>query len=549
MNKKLEISLFGACVVRVTEGGREIKGAKQKALFALLATAPLGRRTRTFLQDTLWGVSCYDGGRQNLRRALADLRKIFGNDFEQFFHCTNADIELDLSHVTFLGSAREGQFMEGIGVREEGFVNWVREIRANPAQLEGLFRTSPESLTKRPMPCITVLPFRNVMQNPQLNILGDWLAEETCRSLSRSKLLTVISHLSSRVIATRTADLQQVRETLQVDYFLNGSLREVGGQISIDLDFIDARNGCILWTRNVKDHAESFLADASARMVSVVQSIGRTIADEAISYIHNRTLGQIEDHQLVIGAVSLMHQPTFRAFAKSKELLEEATRRAPQIAETHAWLGKWYVLSVFNGWTTDRAGDVSHALAATGRALDINPECSFGLVVDGFANNNLLQRLDVAQRRYSSALDINPNESLSWLLRSALLAFQDNGKEAVASAVRARELSPVDPFNSYYDSLSSTAYLADEQYEKALELSERSLAINDRHLSTLRAKITALHHLDRGEEAKQTALELMRRSPNFKLSDYEKAHPSMNYSIGQRALAALKAAGIPYGGN
>jgi len=45
--KLLKISLFGACIVGSCEpGGFEITGQKHRALFALLATAPFGRRTR-----------------------------------------------------------------------------------------------------------------------------------------------------------------------------------------------------------------------------------------------------------------------------------------------------------------------------------------------------------------------------------------------------------------------------------------------------------------------------------------------------------------------
>jgi DNA-binding SARP family transcriptional activator len=70
-DKLLEINLFGASTIRSCEAGRfEVAGAKHKALFALLATAPFGRRTRSFLQEILWGVACYDTGRQSLRRAL-----------------------------------------------------------------------------------------------------------------------------------------------------------------------------------------------------------------------------------------------------------------------------------------------------------------------------------------------------------------------------------------------------------------------------------------------------------------------------------------------
>ncbi|SDX44387.1 hypothetical protein [Litoreibacter albidus] len=546
MGNKLNISLFGSCVVRVDgDGGVEITGAKHRALFALLATAPLGRRTRSYLQRTLWGSSCYDGGRQNLRRALSDLRNILGENFDRFVKCTNSDVELDLSLVNFLGSPGVGAFMEGIGIRDRGFEEWVAAMRADESQIAALYRTTPRTQLGRPLPRITALPFQRVMGGDNLRVLGDWLAEEVCRSLSRSNLLSVISHLSSRALAARTTDIMDVRRELDVDYFVTGSIRDMGGRVVVDMDFVDARDGSILWTRQIAGPQASFLDGISTSLDGAVRAIGRSIADEAISYVNDRPLPELEDHHLVIGGVSLMHRPTFRDFAKSRTLLEEAVSRAPMVAETHAWLAKWYVLSVFNGWTTDQPGDTQRALDSSSRALDINPDSSFSLVIDGFAHNNLKQRLDVASQRYDTAIDINPNESLSWLLRGALLAFQDEGGEAIAAAEQACSLSPIDPFGYFYDSLSSTAHLAAEEYGRALELAERSLAFNDRHLSTLRAKIIALHFLDRGDEARAAASDLMRRQPSFRLNEYAKAHPSSGRALGQRALVALKAAGVP----
>ena len=82
----------------------------QATMFALLATAPLGRRTRSYLQQTLWGSSCYDGGRQNLRRALSDLRSILGDDFDRFVKCTNSDVELDVSLGNCWGAPGSGAY-------------------------------------------------------------------------------------------------------------------------------------------------------------------------------------------------------------------------------------------------------------------------------------------------------------------------------------------------------------------------------------------------------------------------------------------------------
>ncbi|WP_204326492.1 hypothetical protein, partial [Stenotrophomonas maltophilia] len=71
------------------------------------------------------------------------------------------------------------------------------------------------------------------------------------------------------------------------------------------------------------------------------------------------------------------------------------------------------------------------------------------LTIDGFANNNLLRRLDVANQRYGAALEANPNEALSWLLKGALHTFRDEGGLAVQAVQKARRLSPIDPFGHY----------------------------------------------------------------------------------------------------
>lgn len=547
MGKKcLEINLFGACVVRAAEAdGFEITGSKHRALFVLLATAPFGRRTRSFLQETLWGAACYDTGRQSLRRALSDIRHVMGDRFGEVLACTNADISLDLTRVTFLGRRGDGDLLEGLDVREPGFVRWLGALRAAPDQLDALYSAAHQPPRSPVLPSIAVLPFNLVSGATHHIVLGDWLAEEISRSLARSRLMAVISHLSSRQLGGARIDLQSIRGQLGVDYCVTGSLRVTGGEIVLDADFVDTSGGRILWTRQFAGALEGYLDRFGRGVGQIVETIGRTIADEALAHVASRALSDLEDHRLLIGSVSLMHRPTLREFARSRELIEEVLRRSPRAAEAHAWHAKWYSLSVFNGWSADAAKDIRIAADATARALDIDPDSAFCLTIDGFVHNNLLRRLDVASQRYDQALSLNPNESLSWLLLGALQAFEGQAKSAIESAEKARRLSPIDPFQYYYESLSATAYLAGERYEDALTLAESSWARHDRHVSTLRAKITALHYLGRTAEARAAGAELLRRQPQFTVDAYRGAHPAGQHELGRRVAAALSAAGIP----
>lgn len=543
MGEALEISLFGTCAVRLTGAtGVEIRGAKHRALIVLLATAPLGRRSRSFLQNTLWGDAGYDSGHQNLRRALSDLRKLLGADFDRLFLTTNSEVEIALEHVRLNGDMRRGPFLDDLNVRTPGFDAWRQAQSVNPSRLSALCQDTPGQT--RPRPRITALPMTVLGGDPMLRTLGDWVAEEICRSLSRSSLYTVISHLSARAMALRMIDIADVRDTLDVDYLITGTIRHAKGDLVMDFDFVDARSGAILWNRHLASPEQSFVDDLPERLVNVVVSAGRSIADAAVAHASDRHIGEISDHQLLLAGVSLMHRSPMRDFLRAHDLLTEAAARMPLAADAHAWLGKWHVLNVFKNYTTDVPRDTQLALDSTRRALDLDPGSSFGLTINGFVHVNLLRDLSRGEARYNAALEINPNESLSWLLRGTLMAFQDDGGAAIRATDMARRLSPIDPFGYYYDSLSASAHLAARDYARALELADRSLMANERHMSTLRTRIAALHYTGDAEGSRKAAADLMRRFPAFRLEQYQRDHPAADSATGRSVLDALRAAGV-----
>jgi tetratricopeptide (TPR) repeat protein len=334
---------------------------------------------------------------------------------------------------------------------------------------------------------------------------------------------------------------------LSVDFCVVGSLRRTGGKIVLDADCIDARSGRILWTRQFAEEAERFLAQSGAGISQIVEAIGSAIAEDTLSHVRGLVPADIEDHRLIVAGVSLMHRSTLRDFARARELIDEAIRRDPDAAEAHAWLGKWYVLSVFNGWSTDASHETQMALDCTARALDISPDSSFCLTIDGFAQSNLARRLDIADLRYDAAVARNPNESLAWLLKGAVHTFRSDGPEAVDAAKRAKALSPIDPFSYFYDALTAGSYLCNGDYEQALHLADKSIRVNDRHLSTLRIKLFALHFLGRRKEAAIVGSQLMLRQPEFCISTYMRHHPSADFRMGKMMAQAMDAAGIPFG--
>ncbi|WP_222611808.1 hypothetical protein [Shimia ponticola] len=542
------MSLFGACVVRgVGPSGFEITGAKHKALFALLATAPLGRCTRAFLQEMLWGQASFDGGRQSLRRALSDIKKVMGPVFDSVISANNTEIRLNLAAISFLGSPAQGEFLAGIQIHEAGFKAWIAEIRRDPSRVLPLLGVSQSAHGLSLLPMVSVLPFRLVLGDAQHAMLGDWLAEQICRSLSRSNLVGVISHLSARAVTQDNADLGVMQARLDIDYCLSGSIRVLGTRLYLDADLIDARQGRILWTRNFEGDMRDFLTGDSAAEHELVAAVGRSVANEALQHASNRALSDIEDHHLIVAGVGLMHQLRLKSFAHAREMLLEAIRRSPRSAEAHAWLGDWYVKSVFNGWSTDIAADTQRALDATAKALDIDPENALSLMMDGVVHTTLTKHMDTAEDRFDTALKYNPNEAMSHLQKGILHTFRDETDLALQLVGRARALSPADPYHYFYDSLSASAHLAAGNFQTAVDLCEASMRANPRHHSTLRAYVAALHNLGRSEDAQAAAQSLQRDQPHLTIRSYQTDHPASDRRLGTMVAEALRATGIPEG--
>ena len=541
MQLVVQLKLYGPTSAVIAGAGHtQIKGRKHKALLFLLAKSADGKMRRADLQAMLWGQAAYDCGNQNVRRALSDLRGQCGEVFNQILDVSNDEIAINLELIQFVGGPSDGAFLEDLEIPHPRFREWVGRIRDIATKGEhGKSAALPLA-----QPKIAFLPLAHLGDDATLAAVGDWISQHCCRILSCSKLLTVISHLSSRALTHQTYDISNMKSDLGADFVLCGSLQHFGGGLVADVDFIDTATGEIMWSERLACSGLSDLGQIVASLLQMSQKVSISIGRQILSSIQSRALAEVADHHLIIAGTNLMHRRTLRSFLSARSYLDEAHCRNKNASEPLVWLAKWYVLNVMNGYSLDDRKDAANAEGLCNRALDLDPESSLALAMEGFVKNNLIGDFEMAGYSFDAALSINPNESLAWLLRGTQKAFSGDGKAAVAATMKARELSPIDPFGYYYDSLASTAHLASGEFSKALEFANKSLARNDRHTSTHRAKITALHNLDRTDDAILAAVEMRKVAPSFSLARYRENHPVAQHRLGHLVIDALGAAGI-----
>jgi adenylate cyclase len=394
-------------------------------------------------------------------------------------------------------------------------------------------------------PTIAVIPFAMRSTEPGHEMLGEALADEVIAALSRTSELHVISRLSTTVFRERHEAIEDIRTHLGATYILSGTCRSAGTQLALFVELIDAKTEKLVWADNLKGQVHGVFATDDELISRLVAAISSSIMSQQLQRARSQALPTLDGYTLLLGAVALMHRTGFSEFDRAREMLEHLIDRSRRHPIPHAWLAKWHVLRVQQGWTENAELEAKRALDCTKRALDFEPECTLALTVDGFVHTNLLKDFDTATQRYEHALSINPSESMAWLLMGTLHAFRGEGEVALKASERALGLSPLDPIRYFYDALAASAAISAGSYPRAIELAKRSLRVNRTHTSTLRALAIAQSLDGQVEEAKKTVTQLLLLEPTLTVTSFLQRSPSSRFEMGRICADALSVAGLP----
>ncbi len=392
-------------------------------------------------------------------------------------------------------------------------------------------------------PAIAVLAFAPLGGDPDQEYLGDGIAEDLITRLATCRDFPVIARNSAFAYKGRAVDVKQIGRELGVAYLIEGSVRRAGSRVRITAQLVDARSGHHLWA----ERYDRELADVFAIQDEIVEAVVTRVYPEVMRAEHERVRGQDPTSfgawELMLLARSHIARHTRDDNARAAELSTRALALDPGCAEAMRILQVTQIVAGVNQWP-EQLWHTPAALAALARrVLELSGESWQAQIALGTAltlMGDFGEGLPALQR----AVRLNPSSVDALLLLGNAFARAGRPEEGLPLLESSRRLepSPSDPATFAFH--HQLVYFAAARCEEAFRWGELALQVDPIHASSVRLHACTLVELGRLDEARARIAELMRLSPDFRISILEQIIPPQPATL-PRMQAALRKAGAP----
>jgi TolB-like protein/DNA-binding SARP family transcriptional activator len=396
-------------------------------------------------------------------------------------------------------------------------------------------------------PSIAVLPFRDLTGDPTHDFVAEGLVEDLIEALSRVPNFFVISRLSTLAFRNQDRHPREIGNVLGVRYVLSGSVRVLGDRLRLTIELTDTQLGAALWFSKLDEQFLDLFEVQDRLSEMIVRQVAPHLHAAELKRIRVKRPDSLEAYDLFLRAQQNMHNSSRAVFETSEALLDAALAKDTHYAAALAWRAYWHVLRVGQGWSPDPANDTTLADRFARSAIDCNSMEPMAFAVHGHIASYLHKDFDLAFRRFETALQINANAAPAWLWSAAAHAWIGDGSRAINEINKAMALSPYDPLMYAYSVIAGMAYLADNQYERAIECALRSLRENRTYTSACRLLVIALVLAGREEEARAAARRLLALEPGLTVAGFRRRYPGSASPHADLYCDALGRAGVsPY---
>lgn len=258
---------------------------------------------------------------------------------------------------------------------------------------------------------IAVLPLANVGGTADDRYFSDGLTESLITSLSQLEGVRVISSNSSFRLRDSKASPTEIGAQLAVALLLEGSMRRLGGEVSVNLELVDTNDGTTRWSqRYVRPYKDLFKLQDELSL-TVARACHARVLGGGNASRDRPPGGSLEAYDAYLQAEFAESTGDEGGYRKAIALLGTAIRIDPKYAQAHAsramgWLN---LARKFLAGDEARAAYANAQLDAT-TALSLDSTLANAHVARGLLLSSANFDWEGAAREYRRAAELAPND-------------------------------------------------------------------------------------------------------------------------------------------
>jgi adenylate cyclase len=390
-------------------------------------------------------------------------------------------------------------------------------------------------------PSIAILPFRNLSDDPKQEYFSDGITEEIITALSKTPKLVVIARQSTFTYKGKPAKVQQVAEELGVRYVLDGSVRRSEDEVRITAQLVDAASGHLLWAESYDRKLEDIFAVQDEITKKIITALQVKLTEGEQARIYAKGTDNLEAYLKISKVISHLHDAKPENNALVRQLAEEAIALDPNWPMTYSVLGWTHVFDVFYGTSQTPAEslDRAHELGQKALALDEKLGVAHSLLSVTYT---LKKQFEKAIEQGKLAVEFNPNNAQFQASLARLLMNAGRPEESIPLYKKAIRLNPHAHGAPYYN--FGYALWMIGQYEEALAAGKQARIRSPNDIFSHMLLAVTYIELDRDEDARASAAEVVRIKPDLTLEWLAKMAPWKNKNDVDRLIGNLRKAGL-----
>jgi TolB-like protein/DNA-binding winged helix-turn-helix (wHTH) protein len=450
--KSRERVFFGEFELDCRNGELRCKGTPLKLqpqpakVLAALASRAGEIVTRRELTEEVWGSKVHVDFEHGLNFAIRQIRAVLKDDPDHPQYLET----VPKRGYRFIGVLHENPAIEPVPLasavitssRTKAFAySAVLVLVMVIAVLTAISKQWFTTGSKRQIQSIAVLPLHNLSADPQQEYFSDGMTDELITDLAKISGLRVISHTSVDHYKETKRQLPEIARELGVDAIVEGTILRSDNRVRITAQLIDGHSDQHVWAENY----ERDFRDVLGMQAEVAQQIANQIGIKLTAGEQRRlAIKHVVDpdaQEAYLKGSFYWNRLTCSDFETALKYFQEAAAKDPNFASSYSGMADAYFdLADWRCWPQST---FAKAEVAALKAVALDP--ASGEAHSSIGEIAFSHDWDWAKagQEFSTALQLNPNNSGILCGHAIYLVSIGRPEAAVAEIQKAQQLDPV----------------------------------------------------------------------------------------------------------